>query len=189
MTLALNSSIKRLNYAVHAGGVLSALAIGVLGWGVIRGLAEHREELLRSHAEAEAVTAGDARTREHLAALARELADARRRNAELRERLTETPVETGFVVQLTDAAARTGVEIGGVHPGQKNLRDGIGQLHLNLHCDGTFAAVATFLDEVRKLPRACYVSNLKLAADDGRGSLRGELGLDLLYGRAAEVRP
>jgi Tfp pilus assembly protein PilO len=103
--------------------------------------------------------------------------------------MTPAAGETRFVVQLSDAAAGS-VEIGGIHPGQKTARDGIGQLSVSLQCEGSFASVARFLDAIQKLPRACYVSSLKIAAEEGTPLLRGDLGLLLLYGRLpTEGRP
>jgi Tfp pilus assembly protein PilO len=177
-------SPARLNYAAHGAGLAVALAVAAL-WGVaMGGVADYRAELIRSRAEAEDVSRNDASTRTRHAELSGRLAVARRRSTELRSRLTAAAGETRFLVQLADAAAAANVELGGVQPGQKTVRDGLGQLHVNLHGSGSFAAIASFLVEVQKLPRACFVSSLKISADD-TAVLRGELALHLLFGRPA----
>jgi Tfp pilus assembly protein PilO len=183
-------TIARLNYATHGVGAAVALAVVALAYLAMSEMAGYRAGLVAAHHEAEAVSRSDAEARRRHAELVGKLAEVRRRNDELRDRLTPAVGETRFVVQLADAAAATAVEIGGIHPGQKSTRDGIGQLQISLHCDGTFAGVATFLDAIQKLPRATYVSSLKIAAEEGKPALRGDLGLLLLYGSLpTEVRP
>jgi hypothetical protein len=174
----------RLNYAAHGVGLAVTLAVAAL-WGLaMRAVADYRAELVRSHAEAEDVSRNDASTRTRHAELSGRVAEARLRNANLRSRLAPAAGETRFLVQLADAAAAANVELGGVQPGQKTLRDGLGQLHVNLHGSGSFAAVSSFLDEIQKLPRACFVSSLSISADDTT-VLHGELALHLLFGRPA----
>jgi Tfp pilus assembly protein PilO len=186
---AAERTIARLNYAAHVGGVAVALAVVGLWYGAMSGITEYRARLVAEHKVAEAVSRGDAEARREHSELTGKLADVRRRNGELRDRLTSAAGETRFVVQLADAAAGS-VEIGGIHPGQKTARDGIGQLSVSLQCEGSYASMATFLDAIQKLPRACYVSSLKIAAEEGKPLLRGDLGLLLLYGRLpTEGRP
>jgi Tfp pilus assembly protein PilO len=182
-------SLTRLNYAAHAVGLAVALSGAVMWGSAVEAISGYRAELARARDEAESVARDDAATQARRAELSDRLAKSRRSNAELRARLMPAAGETKFLVQLTDAATAAKVAIGGVHPGQKTLRDGLGQLQVNLHAEGSFAAVATFLDEIRKLPRACYVSSLKISAEQP-GSLRSDLGLHLLFGRSAgEARP
>jgi len=178
-------SVTRLNYALHGAGLLTALGLAALGGIARQGLAEYRVGLAAQFDEAQNVARSDAEVKIRHAALADRLADARSKNTALAGRLTPTAGETRFVVQLADAATAAHVEIGGIHPGQKSMRDGLGQLSVDLQCGGSFAEIATLLDEIQKLPRACYVSSLKITSDGGRSTLQGEVGLHLLFGHPA----
>jgi Tfp pilus assembly protein PilO len=176
-------TLTRLNYAAHGGGL--GVAVGIIGlwYAASSGLNQYRERLVVECKEAEDVSRGDAEARRRHAELMSRLSDVRRRNDELRDRLTSSADETRFVVQLSDAATATNVELGGIHPGQKSTREGIGQLPLSLRCDGSFSSMATFLDAIQKLPRVCHLASLKVSAEEGTSALRGDLGLLLLYGR------
>jgi len=133
---------------------------------------------------------------DHLSALLSESVAIQRRNRdlqkelhtletsinEIRERLPHELRQTEFAGELNRLANEVGLHVLQLQWGATEVTPSHTQAQVQLECDGSYASVCRFLDEVSQLTRIADISHLQLEADPESQNRPFQVTFVLYYG-------
>jgi type IV pilus assembly protein PilO len=166
-----NQQLERLakvprGYRLALLPVIAILVGGVYTWGLylpkaeqLEGLRGQQLQLQRRLNEVRSVAANVGKFEEEIAALERKLKVA----------LRQLPDSKELPVLLTDVntlGKNSGLEIKAFRPGPEVKRDFYAEVPIEIEFVGKFHDIATFFDQVSKLPRIVNVSELEIRIDE-----------------------
>lgn len=158
-------SLQMLDWSLHAGGSLLALALALGGWYGVDQLVNSRiQHLNRRTANA----AGFLNTKPKIEAenskLQHDVAENSARFSELLARIPSEVRESDFLAQVSELARRCELQIRDYRPGSVANRTRHHELDIAVSAEGTYAAFCRFLDGVHTLPRLSRVTSLQIVA-------------------------
>jgi Tfp pilus assembly protein PilO len=116
--------------------------------------------------------------------LSTELKDARRRAAELAERVPHQPQEAEFLAQVSQLAEQVGLLIRDYRPGAVTRERSYSSLHVELIGEGSYGATCHFLDRLSRLPRHSTVVFLQMSPQESSPKYDVRMSLELYFAAA-----
>lgn len=166
----MNDSIKRLDLALHGGGLVAVISlVGAVWWFVYRPLEEARGEALARCQEINELLSNADRLRSEQADLRRFLTDARQQEEALLARVPGEAHEADFLRQISHLAKDVGVVLRDYRPGQVSSQANCSAMDITLACEGSYEALCRFLGGVGNLPRLVNLATLDIDGSQGSG--------------------
>lgn len=155
-----------VGWALHAAGVATlALVVGAYYFFVYQHLEIRRQSDLQRIdllttllSESTAVQSQNRDLQQELAALEASI-------SAIRERLPHELRQTEFSDELNRVAQEVGLRVVELRWGKTDVTPSHTQAEVRLECDGSYASICRFLDEVSQLTRITDISQLQLETD------------------------
>lgn len=184
-----DKQVELLGWALHAAGCLTVIAIvGAYFAFVTRPLNAQMDQcdirvsqLKLLHERGPQVRAAYSQSQEELQSLKESV-------EETLLRLPENLEDEEFIAQVKSVALATGVEIVGYQMGSTEQLTSYSKAELTFQCNGSFASICRFLDEVDHLPRLTEVSRLEIETDKNLERYPLQVDFVLYFGGSSHDR-
>ncbi len=167
MRTSLENQITTLGWLLHGTGVLALVAmLGAYAWCVALPLQESSKAGEQRITQLEAMLAKAPQVRAEHLGYQGELDTLRRSVAETQRRLPQELREDEFLDHVRVAAGKTGVEVGAYQLGAIQKLESYSKAELTFQCQGSFASICRFLDEIDHFARITEISNLQIESTE-----------------------
>lgn len=179
----MTDSLKRLDLALHGGGLAVVLSFVALAWSLVyQPLEAAQAEAKARCAEINELLQSGDRLRVQQRLLKRSLTDARQEERQLLARVPDEAHEADFLRQISRLAKDVGMELRDYRPGQAHPRATCSAMEVALICDGPYESLCRFLDGVGRLPRLVNLSHVEISNANGGGRHTATLKLAIFFG-------
>jgi Tfp pilus assembly protein PilO len=189
MLRSIEKQISALGWMLHGAG-LTVLVLTVLcyAWFVAIPL-NSRQELSESRINQLQAMLGKSRQvhRDH-EKLHHELSSLKKSVEETQKRLPRELGEAQFLEQVRAVAIRTGIEMGEYHLGTIEELESYSKAQLTLQCQGNYASICRFLDEIDHFARLTEVSSLQIESSDNFNRYPFQVSFVLYFGSSNHDR-
>jgi Tfp pilus assembly protein PilO len=189
MQSRIENSINTLRWALH-GACLVCVAglVAAYGWFVFKPLMEKEQVCQLRITQLKELLVKTPRVRQENRAFHAELAALKHTVEETQRRLPRELREHEFVEQVRQVAAKTGIEIDDYQLGLVTELESYSQAEITFQCQGSYASICQFLDEIDHLARITEISNLQIESADNFHSYPVQVTFVLYFGGATHDR-
>jgi len=174
--------LKILDWSLHGLGVAVMLAIALVAGIVVYGpIDRHTAEATQRADRLGQLLKNEARDRAAYEQTAKELATARQQAETLNSRIPDEPREADFLAQVSKLAGEVGLQIRDYRPGSITKKESHSVMRVNLICEGDYASICNFLDQLSELPRHSTVVRLQVKTEGERKEYSVDVSLELYF--------
>jgi Tfp pilus assembly protein PilO len=183
MRRSIEKQISTLGWMLHGLGV-AMLALGVLAYAWFLAMPLNaQQELSESRiSQLQAMLSKSKQVRREHNKLHNELDSLKKSVEETQKRLPRELGESEFLEQVRAVAIRTGVELGEYHLGTIEQLESYSKAELTLQCQGNYASICRFLDEIDHFARLTEVSTLQIESTDNFNRYPFQVSFVLYFG-------
>jgi Tfp pilus assembly protein PilO len=164
-------SLKRIGWALHAGGVLLAgIGIALVANYVMRPIEQQRKSVVEENTRLEGLLAKAGQVRQEYRRVVEKMEYLKAQKALLRKRITDDANEEEFLRQVEELADQVDLKLRSYQPGVTVTYGDYGAMDIDLSCEGRYESVCRFLDQLQELARLTKVTHL-----DVKAPARGEI--------------
>ncbi len=184
-----DKQIARLNWCLHGAGlVILVVCLGAFVQIALKPLAASRAAAESRVDQLEALLARAPQVQHEHQTLRASLAELKESVATTHQRLPSEMREHEFLDQVRTAAQTTGIELGEYQLGTVEDLASYSKVELTFACEGSFASICRFLDQIDHLARIAEVSNLQIQSADNFNRYPHQVTFVLYFGGAAHDR-
>jgi len=175
-----------LGWLFHLGGLVTLVLGGCVYQFVISGSITHRQTANAEEiARLEAVLETERGTERDFARLQAELVRLEASAEAARQRIPETPQESEFLAQISEAANEKGLQIQNFTRGAVTVLETHSQLQIRLTGQGDYASICGFFEKMANFSRVATVSNMNLSIPADSEIYPLDMTLTLYFGARA----
>ncbi len=184
-----DKQIATLNWCLHGVGLVILIAcVGTFVKFVVSPLAANRQVAQQRITQLEALLARAPKVQREHQALKASLAELRESVAETQQRLPSEMREHEFLDQVRSAAQSTGIQLGEYQLGTVEELASYSKAELTFACEGSFASICKFLDQIDHLARITEIRNLQIQSTDNFNRYPVQVTFVLYFGGATHDR-
>lgn len=183
MRRSIEKQILTLGWMLHGLGVaLLALSVLAYGWFLAMPLNAQQELSESRISQLQAMLSKSKQVRREHTKLHHELDSLKKSVEETQKRLPRELGESEFLEQVRAVAVRSGVELGEYHLGTIVQLESYSKAELTLQCQGNYASICRFLDEIDHFARLTEVSTLQIESTDNFNRYPFQVSFVLYFG-------
>jgi Tfp pilus assembly protein PilO len=183
MRRSIEKQVSALGWILHGVGVAAlALCVAANLWFVAMPLYEQHELSESRIAQLQVMLSKSKQVYREHEKLYDELASLKKSVEETQKRLPRELGEGQFLEDVRAVAARMGVVVGEYHLGTTEELESYSKAELTLQCQGNYASICRFLDEIDHFARLTEVSNLQIESTDNFNRYPFQVSFVLYFG-------
>ncbi|MBC8356456.1 MAG: type 4a pilus biogenesis protein PilO [Planctomycetes bacterium] len=184
--IANDRKLMVLGWLFHLGG-LATLVLGAFVYQfIVSGVLTHQQSAnATAIAELEVLLETERHTEREFASLQEELVRLEASAEAARQRIPESPQESDFLAQISEAAIEKGLSIQNFTRGEVTVLETHSQLQIRLQGAGDYASVCGFFEKMKTFSRVATVNHLNLQIPANSEIYPLDMTLTLYFGARA----